>query len=94
MNINVSYLVTSGNREDSSSRLKVLLQQNVSTIGSKAISVMGHRGLWGCEMLWIPHCLDKRFTDNGEVGSPTHWPHSTLQKHFFCLWYSFLLVAE
>jgi hypothetical protein len=32
---------------------------------SKAISVTGHGGLYGCEMLRIPHCLDNQLTDGG-----------------------------
>jgi hypothetical protein len=39
--------------------------------------------LYGCDMLRIPNCLDSRLTDGGETVSPTHWPHSTPQKHFF-----------
>jgi hypothetical protein len=43
-------------------------------------------------MLRIPHCLDNRLTDGGNVVSPTIRPHFTLQKHlFFCFWNSFLL---
>jgi hypothetical protein len=38
----------------------------------RAISVKGHGGLWGCEMLRIPHCLYSRLTDSGKVVSPTH----------------------
>jgi hypothetical protein len=34
-------------------------------------------------MLRIPHGLDSRLTDGGEVVSPTHRPRSTLQKHYF-----------
>jgi hypothetical protein len=30
----------------------------------------------------IPHCLDNRFTNGGEVLSLTRRPRSTLQKHF------------
>jgi hypothetical protein len=35
------------------------------------------------EMLRIPHCLDNRPTDDGEVVSPTHRPRSTPEKHYF-----------
>jgi hypothetical protein len=42
-------------------------------------------------MLRIPHCLDIRLTDGGEVVSHTCWPHFTSRKIF---WYSFLLEAE
>jgi hypothetical protein len=36
-------------------------------------------------MLRIPHCLDNRLRDAGEVVSLTHRPRSTPQKHFFLL---------
>jgi hypothetical protein len=36
-------------------------------------------------MLRIPHCLDSRLIDGGEVVSLTHRPRSTAQKHFFLL---------
>jgi hypothetical protein len=49
----------------------------------KAIPVTGHEGLWGCEMLRIPHCLDSRLTDDGKVDITTHRPRSTPQKHYF-----------
>jgi hypothetical protein len=50
---------------------------------SKAIPVTGRGGLWGCEMLRIPYCLDNRITDGGKVVSPMHLPHSTLHKYYF-----------
>jgi hypothetical protein len=50
---------------------------------SEAIPVTGHGGLYGCEMLRIPHCQDNWLTDGGEVVSPMHPPHSTPQKHYF-----------
>jgi hypothetical protein len=34
-------------------------------------------------MLKIPHCIDNRLTDGGKVVSPTHWPRSTSQKHYY-----------
>jgi hypothetical protein len=34
-------------------------------------------------MVRIPHCLDSRLTDGGEVVSRMHRPHSTPQIHFF-----------
>jgi hypothetical protein len=40
---------------------------------SEAILVAGHEGPQGCEMLRLPHFLDNRLTDGGEV-SPTHRP--------------------
>jgi hypothetical protein len=33
---------------------------------SKAIPVTGSGGLYGCEMIRMPHCLDNRFTDGGD----------------------------
>jgi hypothetical protein len=46
---------------------------------TKAIPI---RGLQGCEMLRIPHCIDLLLTDNMVV-SPTHRPHFTPQKHYY-----------
>jgi hypothetical protein len=40
-------------------------------------------GLYGCEMLRIPHCLDNRLTDGGKIISPTHRPRSSVLKHYF-----------
>jgi hypothetical protein len=34
---------------------------------SKAISITGRGGLWGCGTLTIPHCLDNRLTVNCEI---------------------------
>jgi hypothetical protein len=34
-------------------------------------------------MLSIPHYLDIQLTDGDKVVSPTHWPRSTPQKHYF-----------
>jgi hypothetical protein len=36
------------------------------------IPVVGCGGLYGCEMLRIPQCLDSRLTDGGEAVSLTH----------------------
>jgi hypothetical protein len=36
-------------------------------------------------MLRIPHCLDIRLTDGGDVVSLTRQPRSTPQKHFISL---------
>jgi hypothetical protein len=38
----------------------------------KVIPVTGLGGLYGCEMLRIPHCLDNRFTDGGKVSYDTY----------------------
>jgi hypothetical protein len=34
-------------------------------------------------MLRIPHCLDNRLRDGGQVASPIHQPHFTPQKHYY-----------
>jgi hypothetical protein len=49
---------------------------------SKAIPVTDRGGVYGSEMLRIPHCLDNRLIDGGKVVSPTHRPPSTPQKHY------------
>jgi hypothetical protein len=43
----------------------------VMNIKCKAIPVTGRGGLYGCNMLRIPHCLDNRLTDGGIVRSRT-----------------------
>jgi hypothetical protein len=55
------------------------------TYNSKAIPVNGSRDLYGSEMSRVPHCLDNRLTDGGEVVSLTLQPHSSPQKHFLVL---------
>jgi hypothetical protein len=57
---------------------------------SKAIPVTGPGGLEGCETSRLPHFLDNRLTDGGEVYSSTCRPPFTPQKDS---WYSFLLEA-
>jgi hypothetical protein len=54
-----------------------------TTQKGNVILVTGRGGLYGCEMLRIPHCLDSRPTDGGKVVSPTHRRRSTPQKHYF-----------
>jgi hypothetical protein len=45
----------------------------------KAIPVTGLGGPEGCEMSMLPHFLDNRLTDGGEVVSLTRWqPHRHL----------------
>jgi hypothetical protein len=46
----------------------------------KAIPVPGRGGPWGCETSRLPHFLDNRLTDGGEVVSPTHRPPFTPRK--------------
>jgi hypothetical protein len=50
---------------------------------SKDISVTGRGGLWDCEVLRIPHCLDNRLTVNCEIlatCSSTYTPVRTSQE--------------
>jgi hypothetical protein len=60
---------------------------------SKAIPTTGGGGLYDCEKLRIPQCLNNRLTDGGEAVSLKHRPLSTFPNYFFCLWYSFLSEA-
>jgi hypothetical protein len=57
----------------------------------KAIPVTGRGGPLGCETPRLPHFLDNRPTDGGEVVSLTRWPPFTPEEDS---WYSFLLEAE
>jgi hypothetical protein len=50
---------------------------------SKATPVTGRGGLYGCETLRIPQCIDNRLADGGEVVNLTHRPRSTPLKHYF-----------
>jgi hypothetical protein len=44
---------------------------------SKAIPVTGREGPQGCETSRVPHFLDNRLTDGGEVVSLMRWPSFT-----------------
>jgi hypothetical protein len=57
---------------------------------SEAITVTDRGGLYGCEMLKIPYCLDNRLTDGGRLSALRAGP--LYQKKNF--WYSFLLETE
>jgi hypothetical protein len=62
------------------------------TVGKyKGIPVAGRGDPYGCEMLRLPHFVDSRLTDGGEVVSLTRRPSFTPQEDS---WYSFLLEAE
>jgi hypothetical protein len=58
---------------------------------SKAIPVTGRGGPQGSETSRLPHFLDNRLTDGGEVVSLMRRLHPTPQED---CWYSFLLKAE
>jgi hypothetical protein len=49
----------------------------------EAIPATGRGGLYGYEMLRIPHCLDSRLTDGGKIVSPANRQRSTRQKLYF-----------
>jgi hypothetical protein len=49
----------------------------------KPIPLAGLGGVQGFDMLRIPHCLDTRLTDGGEVLDLIHWQRSTPLKHYF-----------
>jgi hypothetical protein len=54
----------------------------------KGIPVTGRGGLEGCETSRLPHFVDNRLTDGGEVVSLTRRPPCTSLRDS---WYSFLL---
>jgi hypothetical protein len=51
----------------------------------KAIPVTGRGGPWGSETSRLPHFLDNRLTDGGEVVSPTRRPPFTPPGRFLVL---------
>jgi hypothetical protein len=51
-------------------------------VKGKAIPVTGREGPYGCETSRLPHFLDTRLTDGGEVVSLTSWPPFTPQEDF------------
>jgi hypothetical protein len=59
--------------------MKVCLQlsKKVKKKKGKTIRVTGRRGPYGCESSGLPHFLDNRLTDGGEVVSLTRWPPFT-----------------
>jgi hypothetical protein len=65
-----------------------IVKLNVNT---KAIPLTGRREPCGCEMSKLPHFLDNRLTDGGEVVSLMLRPNFTPRKIF---WYSFVLEIE
>jgi hypothetical protein len=58
----------------------------------KAISVTGRGDPWGCETSRLPHFLENRITDGGEVVSLTPRQASLYPQEDS--WYAFLLEAE
>jgi hypothetical protein len=59
-----------------------------------AIPITDRGGLQGCEMLRIPHCLDTRLIDSGNVVSPMHRSHFTPQKHYYFLVFPVLISVR
>jgi hypothetical protein len=58
----------------------------------KAIPVTGRGGPYGCETSRLPHFLDNRLSDGGDVVSFTRRPAALYPP--VDSWYSFLLEAE
>jgi hypothetical protein len=52
---------------------------------NKALPVIGREGLLGCETLRIPHCLDSRLIDGGEVISLRRRPHMNSPETLFLI---------
>jgi hypothetical protein len=63
---------------------------NATLKNVKAILVTCRVGASSCETSRLPHCLDNRLTDGGEVVSLTRRPPFAPQEDS---WYSFLLDA-
>jgi hypothetical protein len=57
----------------------------------KAVPVTGRGGLYGCETSRLPHFLENRLTDGGEVVS-LNAPAALARQEDS--WYSFLLEAD
>jgi hypothetical protein len=55
-------------------------------VKKKTISITGHDGLRGCEILKISHYLDSRLADGSKVVSHTHWQpkqqNAEIQHHY------------
>jgi hypothetical protein len=69
--------------------LAIGLVMNVQT--GKAIPITGHGEPESCETSRLPHFLDNRLTDDGEVVNLTRRPPFTPKEDSWC---SFLLEAE
>jgi hypothetical protein len=68
----------------------VLLPSPIKGKG-KTLLATGHGGPKDCETSRLPHFLDNRLTDGGEVVSLMRRPYPQPQEDS---WYSFLLEAE
>jgi hypothetical protein len=60
--------------------LVINILSNKVKVRGKAISVTGRGGPQGCETSGLPHFLDNRLTDGGEVVSLTRRPLFTPQE--------------
>jgi hypothetical protein len=69
-----------------------MYNNNNNNNNNNAILVTGHGDPWGCETLRLPHFLDNRLTDGGEVVRFTCRPAALYPQEDS--WYSFLLEAE
>jgi hypothetical protein len=72
--------------------LSVYLRNSPALVKSKAIPVTGHGGPQGCETSRLPHFLENRLTDGGEVSNLTRQPAALYPEEDSL--YSFLLEAE
>jgi hypothetical protein len=70
---------------------KHLQLEDLSFMYISAIPITGRGGPQGCETSRLPHFLDNRLRDGGEVVSLTR-PAAVYPQEDF--WYSFLLEAE
>jgi hypothetical protein len=61
-------------------------------VNGKAVPVTGRGGPQGCETSRLPHFLDSRLIDGGEVVSLTRWQAALYPQEDS--WYSVLLEAE
>jgi hypothetical protein len=66
------------------------LEGSVKVKKGNGIPVTGREGPYGCETLRLPHFLNNRLTDGGEVVSLMRRPLLTQEDS----WCSFLLEAE
>jgi hypothetical protein len=67
-------------------------KRKIYTVKCKSIPLKDHGGSYGCETSKLPHFLNSRLTDGGEVVSLTRCPAALYPQEDS--WYSFLLEAE
>jgi hypothetical protein len=55
----------------------------LSMYKNKATPLAGHNGLYGCEVLGLPHCLEYLDTYGDKAMSHTRRPRSNMEKCYF-----------